>query len=1244
MSMEFYQDDRQRDFFIETIRRRMIGPGGDISGYSDEAEILYSNPTSIYHSGILFSPAYSFDGANAMANDADDTDENDEIPGAMDIPMHPEEEGVGADADADSGKGFQSDRLLSHYPTFMGLVFAMGKEAESFRLRVSYARYEPLGHENVGIVVPEDVYQRIEERLMQADLDDRLVTEFGPAFLFGDQPVFRYDNESGLLTLERLPISVNDGTINLQSKVPRRILGSYFNDSPYLKTVLMKKLLSRNIYKRIPRLYEREIRIDDLKDGSLMNLVIDGEGDGDVVCLLQMRGPSSNQTIKAVLRNVSKKGAKSYNDCVFQAKIGIEGKGFVPISDSASLAKDYDFRVLEYQYSDFKRFAKGMGVAAEWKIDPYGSGYASTTHLPEVDIHQFSNGVRPGDSGRDYTKVFKLRNISIWTGLDDPTIIALLKSFVSSYSDWCDAESDMEAPDGGDIREDLLARQRTCVERLMANVDFLEETPEALTCFKIANAAMLVQMTIAKDARFKKGRDCGDFVEAGGPMNIYNNVGFFQSYGNTAGDLPHSYRPFQLAFLLMNVRNVFYDDKTGREDYADLIWFPTGGGKTEAYLALTALTVVERRRRLIRDGVKESGITAMMRYTLRLLTAQQFERASMLICALEFLRSTLNEDASHSFGDERITIGMWVGSAVSPNRIEDVNEAPFNRMFDILGEEWRPADQKVADAQKNNRFPITYCPWCGCNLLGISEGQVRVGYGYKPAGANRFFEMNCINVRCHYNGRHERTIPVVFIDELIYRKPPTLLFATVDKMVQLSRKRETRTLFSGATPPELVIQDELHLLNGPLGSLTALYETLIRRLCMGEDGRKSMIVASTATTRNTDEQIRRMFHRRLNVFPARGLRFRDNYFSYIEEDARRRHISVCPTGKTTGHAEVRLVECMYEAKMNMLQCHLEDQGIDAGDMQAMVAGSIGPGFKDKIDPYWTLVLYYNTLRDMGRSKSRVQIDYKEQVKGMFNSHDYHKNLLFAVSGMQYHLAEFTGREIGAKIKSQLTKIEKEVSIETYQGNDGNTYLSENKEAIDLALVTNMFSVGIDIDRLNLMVMVGQPPVFAEYIQASSRVGRKRKGLVVNLFNPTRARETSLFEDYTYFHLTYYKNVEPMSITPFTDAAVSKLSNALLSGYSFHVSGIQNVGGYNPNCLQGLLDYLREIGLDAQDMARLEAALRSDSANWIASAGQGIAQIAKNDMYPLTRYVFDMMNSLRDIDEDVYVRNLTLYID
>ena len=389
---------------------------------------------------------------------------------------------------------------------------------------------------------------------------------------------------------------------------------------------------------------------------------------------------------------------------------------------------------------------------------------------------------------------------------------------------------------------------RRCLTRMKEGVALLGDPDRQLmTAFRIANRAMLMQQVHSK----LKARSL-DSEFPGIPSDYREEPG-----------VNRQWRPFQLAFLLMNVAGT--SDQSHRDrQLVDLIWFPTGGGKTEAYLGLTAYIIALRRLR----NPDNAGTTVLMRYTLRLLTAQQFQRASALIMALDLLRRERYLGAD--LGDEPISIGLWVGQSLSPNDRSEARAA-LSRM-------------RGSNKRSDNPFQVLHCPWCGCELkdrmkLGYLEERLRPG---EP----RTVFFRCPDGSCAWGDGNTR-MPIMVVDDDIYASPPTLIMGTVDKFAQVAWKDETGRIFGAGgenAPPELIIQDELHLISGPLGSIVGLYEGVIERLCRSETSGPK-IVASTATIRQAREQCKALYNRDTMEFPAQGLKAGDSYFAYEDSTA-----------------------------------------------------------------------------------------------------------------------------------------------------------------------------------------------------------------------------------------------------------------------------------------------------------------------------------------------------------------------
>ncbi|WP_234786302.1 helicase-related protein [Mycolicibacterium brumae] len=506
------------------------------------------------------------------------------------------------------------------------------------------------------------------------------------------------------------------------------------------------------------------------------------------------------------------------------------------------------------------------------------------------------------------------------------------------------------------------------------------------------------------------------------------------------------------------------------------MWFPTGGGKTEAYLGLVAFTILLRRIR--DDGA--SGVAVIMRYTLRLLTIQQFERATMLMCSLERMRIS-----ERDLGHRPFSIGLWVGAGATPNTLVDARKS-----LDAL--------RGNQELNEKNPVQLTQCPWCG-QKLDVSNYEVLK----RP---EERLNIACRNGACDFGGG----LPAYVVDEDVYRVRPELVLGTVDKFAQMCWREDVRKLFARdgvGSRPSLIIQDELHLISGPLGSMVGLYETAIDAACSevtpeGVVRGRPKIIASTATIRRADHQIKAVFRRRAEQFPPPGVNPDESFFAEPasrDQLGTREYVGVMAPG--TSHAT--LLVRVYAA---LLQSALDLPGGDAIR-----------------DPYWTLLGYFNSLRVLGSASLQVQDDVRDRLRVVAGRNE--------VSPREIRPPEeLTSRVPSAEIPARLKGLEDDVA---------------SGRAMDVVLATNMISVGVDIDRLGLMAVMGQPQSSAEYIQATSRVGRKHPGLVVTIFNSARSRDRSHYENFVPFHQALYRAVEATSATPFAARARDRALHGVL---------------------------------------------------------------------------------------------------
>ena len=683
---------------------------------------------------------------------------------------------------------------------------------------------------------------------------------------------------------------------------------------------------------------------------------------------------------------------------------------------------------------------------------------------------------------------------------------------------------------------DNLKECGTCLERMRAGIELLKTNVRLRDAFMLANRAILTQQHHSRRPR----RGVNDLWEE------------FSSKWSPSlpkpGESPKGrWRSFQLAFILMNLRSLVRD--SGGKDHpdrqlVDLIWFPTGGGKTEAYLGLSACDIFYRR--LLNPD--DAGCTVLMRYTLRLLTAQQFQRACSMICACELIR---REDPDR-LGSEDISIGLWVGDSLTPNNRDDAVKA----------------NNKLAsnDPQAENPFQLLKCPWCG------TEMDNRKRLGYVNRGSPKTVIFVCSAGACVFSKR-DTALPVVVIDEDIYDRPPTLLIGTVDKFAMLAWRGQAGSIFglgSNYSPPDLIIQDELHLISGPLGSVVGLYEGVIDLLCSW-NGRPPKVVASTATIRRADQQCRALYDRPTFQFPPQGTDISDSFFAKENPKAAgRMYAGVFATGAPSFvTAQVRAMSALFQGCKSI---KLPD----------------GAGEQVR-DTFWTALQYFNSLRELGHAASLVEADIPEYMWAIASRDKLPKDLCRKL----YSPVELTSRLSADEIPRILERL----NVVYPRPSD------DDERPIDTLLATNMISVGVDVDRLGLMVVVGQPKTTSEYIQASSRVGRSDKtpGLVVSMYNPGKPRDRSHYEHFRGYHAAFYKHVEPTSVTPFSLPVLERALHAVLVIAARHLGGLEKPDKIDPKArvFSSLLGRLEERckNTDPEHVVALQAKVRQLLKHW-----------------------------------------------
>jgi len=733
----------------------------------------------------------------------------------------------------------------------------------------------------------------------------------------------------------------------------------------------------------------------------------------------------------------------------------LHGAQFKPKPKSAGTsAGDEDQRAADLIYRDVEEYTVGHTCSATWDTDASGRVTCVRTEwMPTAKVEKPREtgdsifdclGEDPGNSPLN----------AQWLSEAAPdALTAALERLCETYEAWIERESSTISLLPEALREQAeihVDAALVALKRMKAGVELLGHSDDARTAFQLANRAMWLQDGWKKERSGKAWQ-------------------------------PLLWRPFQLGFVLLCLSSSSDGDDPYRGTM-DLLWFPTGGGKTEAYLLLTAYVIFLRR--LEAEGNPSgAGVTVFMRYTLRLLTVQQFQRAAAMILACELLRQGGASAGAavlpdHFKRDEPISIGLWVGEDSVPNKIADAIKA-----------------LKMQSASSPKQ--ISSCPCCNSELVCA------------PSEKSDSIHFRCVSAGCQLSAR-VKPLPIWTVDEDIYQKRPTLMIGTADKYAQLPRNAKTGKLFGSGVnvdPPALIIQDELHLISGPLGTMSGLYEVAVDELC-AQSGLRPKIIGSTATIRRAGEQIRALYNREAFQFPPPGLDFRNSGFASTDtEDPGRLYIGVTTAGRSAKFTQ---------------------QAVSASLLQATTDAAIPDGQKDA---YWTLVSYFNSLRELGGALALMRDDVGRSVEEYASRRSEVARQLSAP-------IELTSRVNSSEIPDLLER------LNLKQGDE---------DAVDSVLASNMISVGVDVTRLGMMLVIGQPKTIAEYIQATSRVGRGGvPGLVVTLFNANKSRDRSRYETFESWHRSLYRDVEPTSVTPFAPRARDRAIHAPLVAMARHL--------------------------------------------------------------------------------------------
>ena len=1064
-----------------------MGPGSEFSVPDPEHELISSSPLSRYSVGILFPQG------NKIEQDNDETvivdedlpeDHSEAEPvGELETTIRRQDRNLQYDETADENLDEEIGMATQYKPASMGVTFLVKGKAEKVHCKVSFATYRSA---------------LVSDCIVPYEPEGAETYEVPPELAH----IMSYDKNLRALRL-------------LRKTSPKEIRDILERDTlPEAEFFVLKNSVYRLNdflsvgYVREPHLIENvEINFagsdyaDNEETASL---------DGTSAKLVALRTKISEDvySLTVMLVNGIENSSAKARECIFQSRIEIssDNNEFFFIESNPNPNPEYmddEEKSLELLYRHKRIYATGLGTSADWEISENGTGRLWTDFFPVKEIPAMSFSLPTNDYVKD--EELSMKYLSDLDQTDREVKLESMKKLVDLYSEWISGleataatlDQRYEAATTKNIKECKRAAQR-----MYDGIETLRTNDNAYIAFLLANRAMFMQRIHIQKQGDMSRENADRYPDDTEISDWLCNLDYFEEDDGNC-----RWRPFQIAFLLMDVNSIV-DENGDDRSIVDLIWFPTGGGKTEAYLGLTAFTIFYRK---LAHPEQSDGTAVMMRYTLRLLAAQQFTRAATLICACEFIRQDCMQKRhkypSYPLGRRPITIGLWIGGTHIPNNNTGKNSAEYHlEKLQNVSHAYAIRNEK----ERHNKFQVLKCPWCGTKLVKDDKENRLVGeWGYAMSG--KHFYMFCPHEDCDFTKR----LPIQIIDEELYAAPPTLLFGTVDKFAMMAWDGRVGSFFglhSDNRGPELIIQDELHLISGALGTMVGLYETAIDGLSSMK-GIKPKVIASTATIRRAKEQCSVLYNREVVQFPAPGLDAEDSFFAkedeidYSKGKYGRKYVGIMPSGRTKAMTEIRAMAALLQKAYTMM---LPDE------------------VKDKL---WTLTVYFNSLKDLGKASTLVDDDVKDFIIRTANR-------MFTSRRLIVNSDELTSRVSTTELNETLDKLEK---IEYSKEN-----MDAKRYASNVLLATNMISVGIDVARLNVMLMVGQPKLTSEYIQASSRVGRSFPGVAFVQYDATKSRDRSHYERFRAYHDSFYRFVEPTGATPFSKPARERALHAVIA--------------------------------------------------------------------------------------------------
>ena len=1182
---------RFRNILVTELKKEFIGPGSEsVENIDEEVERISESPLRRYFVGIIYPQ-------KAVVSDSDYEDEKSVFSGEDedDITEEESEDESNAENNEDINVSKNDDEYFDYSitsaneycPSSYGMTFFITGKKYRLNVKLLSARYSKLvDADSFSELRAEDEFLKLFRKNEFFEINDNKFYYKRQITKDERKEIKTFCGELFLKTLDDQKADFIRNEINLNHfyNLTDDERNKYNHHYLIFSRIYDKaKNFKIRGYKR--KSIDFEIPVLDLEDLKEED-VIDVPGE-HLQIYIKNRAIDKNGikkiTISVLNNNKIEEGGTKYDKpelSYFQNHLSIltdnKDTSFIEISKlRIGISKEI---VDDLIYRNKKVYGSGHGCSVKWEGNQPNmiqSDFLPAYEVPKTD----TNPMRIENLN---LKIFSMKNLAFHSYLSDQDAFKEMNRFLVEYENWLeDSPKDVPAELKG-----LLNKNKSECSRMAGrirngiNLIYKKDNQKVLKAFKLMNLAMLIQR--ANTEKYFRRDDS--------LSNLNNEL---DNYKSTDEKLI-TWRPFQLAFILLNIESIIDQESLDRRT-ADLLWFPTGGGKTEAYLGIIAFTIFYRRLINLSDS---GGTAVIMRYTLRLLTTQQFQRASTLITACEFIRKKLNDPL---LGSSKISIGLWVGKDNTPN----VNSEAVKIVNELTNRD------NLNKFKVENPFQLSFCPFCNTSLLN-EKHPILSGYVTNPK-----FHFKCLNRDCAFNDE----LPIQVVDELIYKDPPTLLFATVDKFARLAWDADTKSLFGYSKksqrinrPPDLILQDELHLISGPLGSMFGLYESIIDYLCI-DKGIVPKIICSTATVKKAEEQIKSLFNRPTDIFPPTYNIAEDSFFSKeipVETEPGRLYVGLMSVGQTQESTQVK---AYYTLLYNNYSLIYSDKNL-----------------KEDADTYYTLVSYFNTIRELGKATSLLDDDVKEKIQMM---QDRRREIIFRP--LWY-------KELTSRIRSQ------ELPIILNQLETSSFDYKNPSKSIPVVLSSNMFSVGIDIGRLNLMLVNGQPKTTSEYIQSTSRVGRNDPGLIITLFNGYRPRDKSHYENFKAYHSSFYRYVEPTGVTPFSLQSRGRALHTIIVMYSRLVAGLSennNASLFDEKTVRGeFKEYIRERinTIDPEEVNQAMQEFENKIDEWKIKSEGLVYSLNKymNDKFPLMRDyssikytneydAWPVLQSLRNVD-------------